>query len=1094
MIGSWLKRQANTKVPSHFSTQGVAVPKSVSKKVVSTQVSLELNPLNATMRSAMRSGLLAKSLRKTAPLMVVSAAVVGSAVWVPESQAQEAATVSSTTITAPANATAAINVTALPSSDPTVGTTNVTNVTVSNIKLIEIQNNSTYHSNGTVDQAKTHVDFLNAPATGWGSASLTQLQNFETTFNLSDLGYSDVVVIMGGSGGSDNGTATVNTSGIIYNGLSATSFAAGSDSLTIKNDGTIFDGSASNNNSIYISGDGALGRLAITNNNLIQVNSTENNPQGSAINASLVGQVSIVNSQASDSIFGTYAGILVHNVGSASLLDGVLTSQPTVNITNNGTIEGDVGIYIINVTQSAGQPKTGDVVITNNEGGEIIGNKGVGISIVNVDDGVRISNSGNITGSGNSYLFSASGTPYAIGEVDNLYGAGIAIHNADVNSTGGSDFVTITNTNTGRIVGDRTTTASNGFYGVYAESLGDITVVNNGTIQGDGASAIYLRSQGGIANSSDINVTIQSGGVVQDELWTTASNLSLQQTAAIQGVIDINTEAGTATLTIDQGGSLYGAVRMGALDVASLTNDGNWSIFGDSAFTADAPTVNVTNTGTIKVLGSATLSNIDNFKNAGGVLDLTQDGGALNTTLTINTGAFVGAVASGNNADSFIYVNANLAGTVSSNVPVSVDNVNITGTGTASGITKIRITDANPSLPGSNSPIGAEVVRVADSSSPIGSFVLEQGPINKGLWQYDLFSEIVAGEDDDRDSVWRLASTPSEHAHELPVLQSAAQEAWHQSAAAWLDHTNNIRMRLEGGNAVKGGAWARVVGADVKRTNTNRYTQPASPYGNTISQQNDYNQDIYGVMFGADGAIDLANGGTWLLGLTGGVVQSKVGFTTSTTTMDYTAGSVGAYASYVQGGGFFNALLKGDIGSTDYKMSNGEGISANESFKTNAIGLMLDGGYRFRSGIAFIEPSLSVAAVNTNVKDKEFLATKVDFSNGNSLRTKLTLATGFSGSIGGTRWEPSLSLSAVNESGGENDVNLTSGGQDPVKVQDRQVKTYGQVGLGLKVIGAKGSSGFLMVEHVPSRSDNDATKGDAKRESTTVSAGVKVTW
>ncbi len=123
------------------------------------------------------------------------------------------------------------------------------------------------------------------------------------------------------------------------------------------------------------------------------------------------------------------------------------------------------------------------------------------------------------------------------------------------------------------------------------------------------------------------------------------------------------------------------------------------------------------------------------------------------------------------------------------------------------------------------------------------------------------------------------------------------------------------------------------------------------------------------------------------------------------------------------------------------------------------------------------------------------MATNVDFSNGTSLRTKLTLATGFSAAWGGTRFEPYLALSAVHESDGENEVSLTSGGiNTPVQVKDKQVETYGQVGLGLKVVGAKGSSGFLKVEHAPSASDNDTTKGDAKREATTVSAGVKLTW
>ena len=1038
----------------------------------------ELNPLNATMRAAVKTGLMARTFRKATPVMIASVAAVGATVWAPELQAQTAATLTSTTITAPAGATPSSIVPTVVSRVDRV----FVNVTVGTT-AIEITNNSSYGTGGTpLGQQRSEVNFLShpTPTTIWGPVSLAQELNWITTFDLGGLSYDSVEVSMAGSGTAANqtGTSTVNTGtgGTISNGILGSSFGAGSESLTIRNGGTIYDGR--NNDAINIIGGGNLGRLTITNDGVINVNSTLGNPQGSGIDASRVGQVAITNTATGDEIFGTYAGIFVHDIGSGvALLSGVNRGQPTVDITNGGMIEGDVGIYVLNVTQTPGEPTTGDVLITNTGTGVVSGRNGVGIAVVNVDDGVEIDNSGDIFGRGNSAAFAQSAANavdppfYGVNLGGNFHGAGLAIYNAG-GALGSSDQVIITNS--GRIVGDRLDNLGNGFFGVYAESNGDIRVDNTGTIQGDGQTALFLTNTGGIATSADIIVTVGNSGRIQDE--------SLDPSRL---VVEIFADD-SASLTIGNGGTVRGRIRMDsgiAPETVTFTNRGVWEVEdgAGNAFFGTGGTVSVVNTdgGQIRFFGDSTIGGQNSFANDGGILDLTSDGNATTTDVVIRSdfsGNTLGVL-----NQSRVLIDATLTQALAS------DTLFINGA--ATGVTSVVISDTAPNTAGVNDPTGITVIQASNGAGTLpGAFVLDGGPINKGLWQYDLFTTRNGANRD-----FRIASAPSEHAHELPVLQSAAQEAWHQSAAAWLDHTNNVRMRLDEGNVVKGGAWARIVGADIERKNTNLYTQ--SVYGQVISHENNYEQDIYGVMFGADGAIELANGGTWLLGLTAGVTQSKVNFTTSTTDMDYTAGSVGAYASFVRGGGFFNALLKADMGSTDYKMSNGNGISANESFQTSAFGVMLDGGYRFRSGVAFLEPSVSVASVSAKIKDKEFLATNVDFSNGTSLRTKLTLASGFSAAWGGTRFEPYLALSAVHESDGENEVSLTSGGVDtPVQVKDKQVETYGQVGLGLKVVGAKGSSGFLKVEHAPSASDNDTTKGDAKREATTVSAGVKLTW
>lgn len=1128
MIGSWLKRQANTKVPSHFSTQGVAVPKSVSKKVVSTQVSFELNPLNATMRSAMRSGLFAKSFRKAAPLMVASAALCGPGVWTADGGAWAAASVE---VKAPVFTEGEFT------QDTTNFSTATFNATTSDLVLVtnsaaswtgQWLNLSAPIAGATIVNVTTsinnHPDESNRSASGIqisggdndDTSGMDESVTINIAVNTTVKGSAQAILI---TPSTDLELVTINNNGTLSGSSSNVAVAtagvytsAGQQALlglTINNQEK---GSISSLVGDGIKVAGVAGTVTVDNNGSISANSTTN-LNVAAVSVSSSTAVSITN-RASKTISSGNDGIRITGIANSVLItneagatiSGISASgtkegygvristnwdtdvsnndpavNKTVSILNSGTISGDVAGVLIDGVGKSEDEQAGNATVYVNNSGLITGRSALRIQNVfestglnNISTGdVKVVNSGNLSGTSGPGLF-----------IDNIDG-----------------YVDVNVTSTGRIEGYAIQSGDG--TALKISDVGDyVKITNDGTIVGQqnnaSASALAIDISGA---ARTVTIENQSGGSIYRSVNGTIPTDSR--------VIAVDqSDNATGNVSLSNAGNITGTIYLTSQnDSVRFDNTGTWKVSGD-AFTANTDqgkSIVISNSGRLEIFANTTIgvspgNVLTSFENNNGTIDLTVNSSSASSprisVLTINTETFQGAVSGGASGPSKIVVDANLTGTVSSSSALVSDRVSISGK--ATGVTQVQIVDSASSIAGSHSAVGIEVVRTGDSTSESKAFELSGGPINKGLWQYDLFStteDVTDGEDTTTTTrVWRLASTPSEHAHELPVLQSAAQEAWHQSAAAWLDHTNNIRMRLDGGNAVKGGAWARVVGADVKRTNTNRYTQPASPYGNTISQQNDYNQDIYGVMFGADGAIDLANGGTWLLGLTGGVVQSKVGFTTSTTTMDYTAGSVGAYASYVQGGGFFNALLKGDIGSTDYKMSNGEGISANESFKTNAIGLMLDGGYRFRSGIAFIEPSLSVAAVNTNVKDKEFLATKVDFSNGNSLRTKLTLATGFSGSIGGTRWEPSLSLSAVNESGGENDVNLTSGGQDPVKVQDRQVKTYGQVGLGLKVIGAKGSSGFLMVEHAPSRSDNDATKGDAKRESTTVSAGVKVTW
>jgi len=1079
------------------------VPKTVSKKTTHL-ASFKLHPLSATMRAAFRSGAFTKQRSLITPVLIASAVAVGGSVTptlLAPASGPGSASVMSQSVPAVIDSLVSVfmskahaqtqTVTSLNNTVQTVSTTNSTvNATIDNrigsTGNISIVNNSETKDGNFINsnRGSTNVTFNALSRQEWGNVSLQASPGFTTNFIADDDTFSSLIIQTGApvSGFTSNANVYL---GNVQNGISGDSFGQDSSALiSLGSNSIVTDGS--NTHAIDINGASNLS-LSIVNAGLVSVDSSVGNDQGSAIYATAVRNINVTN-QLDASLQGVYAGIELFDVGATS---GTIADTLTVEITNRGNITGQAGIYINGVLRdSRNNEKSGSVVIRNENDANIVGGAGVGISISGVTSFVQITNNGTIAGSGSiaSDLDEVSGSDYLRwsdggSEVQSV-GAGIAIHRG-TNDVVSASRVSITNEANGEILG-----IAKGAYGVFAEADGPITVNTSGLIQGNDNQALFLTTLSDTANDPAIRVTIGSGGLVQ----TLNSSLSLSESLIpdpASWVVYMDS-ATSSTLTIENGGNLTGRVEMYSDNGdTTFTNRGTWTVSGagEDGFYGDASgEVNINNQGTIVSLGNTTFLGLTNFDNRGGLIDLTKDSNVTNSILSLD---FSGSHFFGQDSslESRLMVQANLSGTVSTNYSTSVDRLVLAGSNvTISGVTGIVVNDTNPLVAGVNDPYGQVVVIAQSNTTAPGAFVMSGGPRNKGLWQYDIFYSDDGGEDS-----WWLASAPSNQAHELPVMHTAAQKAWHVGASALLDHTNNIRLQVgTENNAARGGAWARVIGSRVDRENANRYTH--SVYDRVITQQNNYQQDIYGVAFGADGAIALEGGGTWLLGITGGALQSRVEFSTSSTEMRYTAGSLGAYASFVKGGGFFNALIKGDLGSTDYSMSNGAGISYRDDIRTSALGLLLDTGYRFGSVAAFFEPSLSVAAVSSSLRDMEFLATKVNFGSGSSLRSKLTFASGFSGEWNGTRFEPYLSLSVVHESDTKkNTVGLISNDPEEVRLTDKQVGTYGQIGLGLKVIGAKGSSGFISAEHAPSVSDKSSA-ADAKRESTTVSAGAKLTW
>ena len=320
-----------------------------------------------------------------------------------------------------------------------------------------------------------------------------------------------------------------------------------------------------------------------------------------------------------------------------------------------------------------------------------------------------------------------------------------------------------------------------------------------------------------------------------------------------------------------------------------------------------------------------------------------------------------------------------------------------------------------------------------------------------------------------------LASTLNQNAYGLPHVVAGANNLWNVSTGTWLERTADLRLGFAQGmigdaatvngltlgadlapeeapvappvamSTLRPGAWFKVYGGHDSRDVT--ATQSILGGAGSVRFNDNLDQDYFGALGGIDTVVDAGPSAAWIFGIYGGYGHSSLDFD-SGVSIDFEAASVGAYATYLNAGFFFDALFKADFGTADYNATASAG-----SFDTDyqSLGGVLDTGYRFDNANWFFEPKATLSYVSTDVDDAKGFGLPVSFDDGESLRGRLGARLGTSFVSGAAKWEPFVEASYWNEFSGDYAATISSAGTD-VPVNYDAGGSYTEVAVGLNAV------------------------------------------
>ncbi len=202
--------------------------------------------------------------------------------------------------------------------------------------------------------------------------------------------------------------------------------------------------------------------------------------------------------------------------------------------------------------------------------------------------------------------------------------------------------------------------------------------------------------------------------------------------------------------------------------------------------------------------------------------------------------------------------------------------------------------------------------------------------------------------------------------HTLTTPASAAVSLASSSHGVWQAEMNALSKRMGELRLtpVAGGVWGRAFG---RRQDVD----------NRVSRE--FRQTISGFELGADTALPVADG-RWHVGAVAGYTNGRIKFDRGGTGDDDSV-HVGAYATYIEDGGFYmDGIVRVSRIRHAFKVVDAKGRRVRGQYRGNGVGASLELGKRFTwPGAWYVEPQLEVAA---------FHAQGADYTASNGLRIK----------------------------------------------------------------------------------------------------------
>lgn len=791
--------------------------------------------------------------------------------------------------------------------------------------------------------------------------------------------------------------------------------------------------------------------------------------RGSDVSAGLFGVVGTSNGSGSVDIT-THRGSTIEATG----LLGVGIAATVTNGTASVETYGDITDGLTGVVASA--LGNGNVNVTVHRQSDIT-TDATGVAASSLGSGaISVSVAGDIT------TTATLGTGISATSLGGTGNIGIDTwRNSDINTTGDGISSLITNASSSGITtivarGDIETTGANSA-GIRATSNGTgevhVETTRSADITGAGNGVVATGYKVNLYNDGDISTDkteyLVRAGAGNAELWNDY-NGDINAAGSTSKLVIDNT-GGAGSLTIHNRGYIGGTLALNDANNAFYNeSDQSWHTSGLSTFGAGNNLLE--NTGAIVAGedGDTTLDfggGDDTFTNQGGFFSQ-----GLTTTLGLETfnatdGAIVmqypnslatdivdmSSAVYNNTGEAGLYVDAYVgaAGSVSDLLKIA----SIDGGGT----TYVGVNDLDTG-PGVYNPNGISIVDVADAGSARpGDFVLDRGPISKGMWDFDLFLDNDGNTACGTNDCFVLASYANASAYNLSEFAGLAQGVWNTTSDSWIDRAGDLRVSAQQGTAdptKKSGLWGRMIGNGASRSTDVTITPFADQ---SVKLDTGYDQTLWGFQAGIDHEFEgTVADGVLIAGVLGGYVTSNVDFDNGDS-VKLSGPQVGVYASWVKGGLYVDGLVKGDFLKADYNVGGSD-----DNTDSTTLGVRVESGYRYMTSTGmFIEPNASLAYAHTKIDDINVSGTPVNFDNGNGLEGKLGARFGGTMVKEGVKYDPFVSVGIAGELLSDNTVFLDSG--PGLVVEDNAPDVFGEVGAGINIFSTKsGWTGFAKAD------------------------------